>query len=103
MTLSDSQAESHWSSQEPWKGGDPPSHPCNSQRCMVTQKYHSINAYLGFWLCWVFTAGQAFSLVVVSGVTLELQYVAFSLRWFVLLWSIGSRHTGFGSYSTWVP
>ena len=35
MTLSDSQAESHWSSQEPWKGGDPPSHPCNSQRCMV--------------------------------------------------------------------
>ena len=85
MTLSDSQAESHWSSQEPWKGGDPLSHPCISQCCMVTQNYHSVNTHLEFWLCWVFTAVQAFSLVVVSGVTLELQCEAFSLRWFVLL------------------
>ena len=41
-----------------------------------------------FWLCWVFVAACGLSLVVSMG---------FSLWWLLLLWSMGSRRTGFSS------
>ena len=57
--------------------------------------------YFIFWLCWVFVAVRGLSLVVVSGGYSSLQCVGFSLRWLLLLWSTGSRRTGFSSCSTW--
>ena len=45
-------------------------------------------SFIYFWLCRVFTAVQA---------TLYLQCLGFSLQWFLLLWSTGSRYTGFSS------
>ena len=54
-----------------------------------------------FWLRWVFVAVHGLSLVAASrGYTL-LQCAGFSLWWLLLLWSIGSRHTGFSSCNTW--
>ena len=52
-----------------------------------------------FWLSWVFIAVRRLSLVVVSGGYSSLQCMGFSLRW-LLLWSTGSRHTGFSSCGT---
>ena len=42
-----------------------------------------------------------FSLVPESRGYSSLQCSGFSLRWLLLLWSTGSRHVGFSSYSTW--
>ena len=42
-----------------------------------------------------------FSLVMASRGYSLLQCMGFSLRWFLLLWSMGSRHVGFSSCSTW--
>ena len=53
-----------------------------------------------FWLCWVFIAVCRLSLVVVSGGYFSLQSVGFSLRWLLLLRSMGPRHTGFRSCGT---
>ena len=47
-----------------------------------------------FWLRWVFVAASGLSLVAVSGGYSLLQYAGFSLRWFLLLQSRGSRHVG---------
>ena len=55
-----------------------------------------------FWLPWVFVAMCRLSLVAASGSYSSLQSIAFSLQWLFLLWSTGSRHTGFNSCSTWV-
>ena len=46
--------------------------------------------FIYFWLRWVFTAARGLSLVAASG-----GYS--SLRWRLLLWSTGSRCTGFSS------
>ena len=53
-----------------------------------------------FWLHWVFVAARGLSLVAVSGGHSSLWCGGFSLRWLLLLWSTGSRHSGFSSRST---
>ena len=50
-----------------------------------------------FWLHWVFIAVRGLSLVAASGGYSSLQCTGFSLRWLLLLWSTGSRHTCFSS------
>ena len=47
-----------------------------------------------FWLRWVFVAARRLSLVAVSGSYSSLWYVGFSLRWLLLLRSMGSRRPG---------
>ena len=54
-----------------------------------------------FWLCWVFVAACKLSLAAASGGYTSLQCAGFSLRWLLLLQSMGSRHAGFSSCSTW--
>ena len=46
------------------------------------------------WLHWVFTAARGLSLVVASGSSSSLWCAGFSLQWFLLLWSTGSRCLG---------
>ena len=48
-----------------------------------------------FWLRWLFVAAHGLSLVATSGGYPSLQCMGFSLRWLFLLWSTGSRRTGF--------
>ena len=47
-----------------------------------------------FWLSWVFVAACALSLVAASGGYSLLRCAGFSLRWLLLLWSMGSRGHG---------
>ena len=54
-----------------------------------------------FWLQWVFAAARGFSLVAVSRGYSSLRGAGFSLRWFLLLQSTGSRRAGFSSCGTW--
>ena len=54
-----------------------------------------------FWLCWVFIAACGLSLIVASRCYSSLQCVGFSLWWFLLLRSTGSRLVGFSSCSVW--
>ena len=44
---------------------------------------------------------RGLSLVAASGGYSSLWCVGFSLRWPLLLWIMGSTHTGFSSCSTW--
>ena len=53
-----------------------------------------------FWLHWVFVAARGLSLVVASGGYSSLRCVGVLLPWLLLLWSTGSRRTGFSSCST---
>ena len=53
-----------------------------------------------FWLCWVFIVAHELSLVAASGGYSSLRCAGFSLRWLLLLWSMGSRHVGFSSCGT---
>ena len=57
--------------------------------------------YFYFWLCWGFVAGRGLSLVAASGGYSPLRCTGFSLRWLILLWSTGSRCTGFSSCGMW--
>ena len=57
--------------------------------------------FFNFWLCWVFVAARGLSLVAASGGYSSLRYVGFSLRWLLLLRSMGSRRAGFSSCGTW--
>ena len=54
-----------------------------------------------FWLRWVFIAVGGLSLVAASGGYSSLWCTGCSLRWLLLLWSMGSRHVGFSSCSMW--
>ena len=56
--------------------------------------------FIYFRLRWVFIAVCGLSLVVVSGGYSSLRCAGFLLRW-LLLWSTGSRCTGFSSCGTW--
>ena len=47
-----------------------------------------------FYSCWVFVAVCRLSLVAESGSTLRTPCTGFSLLWFLLLWSTGSRALG---------
>ena len=60
-----------------------------------------INIFIYFWLLWVFIAARGLSLVVASGGYSLLRCTGFSLRWLLLLRSMGSRHTGFSSCGLW--
>ena len=50
--------------------------------------------FIYFWLHWVFVAACGLSLVAASGGFSLLWCMGFSLRWLLLLWSMGSRHAG---------
>ena len=70
--------------------------------------YLSIYLFIYFWLHWVFVAAHGLSLVAASGLSLvaasrgySSKCAGFSLQWLFLLWSTGSRHTGFSSCGTW--
>ena len=56
--------------------------------------------FIYFWLLWVFVVARGLSLVAVSGGYSSLQCGGFSLRWLLLLRSMGSRRTGFSSCNT---
>ena len=60
-----------------------------------------INLFIYFWLCWVSIAARGLSLVAASGGHSSLQCVGFSLRWLLLLWSMGSRRVGLSSCGLW--
>ena len=60
----------------------------------------SLNS-LFFWLCRVFIALHGLSLVAVSEGYSSLRCVDFSLQWFLLLQSTGSRCSGFSRCSIW--
>ena len=56
-----------------------------------------INLFIYFWLHWVFVAVCGLSLVAVSWGYSSLRCTGFSLRWLLLLRSMGSRRAGFSS------
>ena len=56
--------------------------------------------YLFIWLRWVFVAVHRLSLVVASGGYSSLRCAGFSLRWLLLLQSMGSRCMCFSSCGT---
>ena len=58
--------------------------------------------FICFWLRWVFIAAHGLSVVAASGGYSSLWSAGLSLRWLLLLWSMGSRHVGFSSCGTWV-
>ena len=57
--------------------------------------------FLFFWLCWVFVAVCGLSLAAATRGYSSLRCAGFSLRWLLLLWSMGSRRPGFSSCGTW--
>ena len=62
---------------------------------------HSFNLFTYLWLHWVFVAWHGLSLVAVSRGCASLLCVGSSLRWLLSLWSTGSRHADFSSFSLW--
>ena len=50
--------------------------------------------FFNFWLRWVSVASHGLSLVTASGGYSSLRCADFSLRWLLLLWSMGSRCVG---------
>ena len=56
--------------------------------------------FIYFWLRWVFVAVHGPSLVVASGGHSSLRCTGLSLRWLVLLRSMGYRRVGFSSCGT---
>ena len=69
------------------------------QVCLSVSEEKVINFFL--WLHWVFAAVHGLSLVAVSRGYSSLWCTGFSLWWLLLLWSMGSRHAGFSSCTTW--
>ena len=53
--------------------------------------------FIYFWLRWVFVAARGLSLAAASRGYSSLWCAGFSLRWLLLLQSMGSRHAGFSS------
>ena len=62
-------------------------------------KNYFVLFYFYFWLLWVFVAVRGLSLIAASGGYSSLWCTGFSLQW-LLLWSTGSRCTGFSSCGT---
>ena len=56
--------------------------------------------FIYFWPRWVFVAARGLSLVAASGGYSWLRCAGFSLQWFLLLRSMGSRYAGFSSCGT---
>ena len=63
--------------------------------------YNLFILFTYFWLCWVFVAACGLSLVAVSGGYSSLRCAGFSLRWLLLLQSMGSRRVGFRNCGSW--
>ena len=61
--------------------------------------YLILKNFIYFWLCWVFVA--VWALAVASRGYSSLQWAGFSLLWLLLLWSTGSRRTGFSRCGSW--
>ena len=57
--------------------------------------------FIHFWLRWVFVAARGLPLVAASGGYSSLRCAGFSLRWLLLLQSMGSRRAGFISCGSW--
>ena len=68
--------------------------------CKVLFIYLFVYLFIYFWLHWVFVAAYRLSLVAASRGYSSLRCTAFSLRWFLLLQSTGSRRAGFSSCGT---
>ena len=66
-----------------------------SEICVAQSAF--LKKIIYFWLRWVFVAARGLSLVVASRGYSSLWCAGFSLLWFLLLPSTGSRHTGFSS------
>ena len=60
-----------------------------------------IYLFIYFWLRWVFIDVRGLSLVAARGGYSSLWRAGFSLRWLLLLQSMGSRCAGFSSCGTW--
>ena len=69
--------------------------------CFTVHLKLSQHFFFFFWLLWVFIAARGLSLVAASRGYSSLQCVGFSLRWLLLLQSMGSRLTGFSNCGTW--
>ena len=67
----------------------------------VHVSFFFFNLFIYFWLHWVFVTVRRLSLVVVSGGYSLLRCMGFSLRWLLLLQSMGSRCAGFSSCGWW--
>ena len=64
------------------------------QSCSLCSQCLRRSYCLFFWLSWVFVATYGLSLVAASRGYSSLRYSGFSLRWLLLLQSMGSRHAG---------
>ena len=53
-----------------------------------------MDLFIYLWLLWVFVAARGLSLIAASRVYYSLSCAGFSLRWLLLLWSMGSRRAG---------
>ena len=60
---------------------------------MIKNSFLKKNLFI-FWLRWVFAAARGLSLVAANGGYSSLQCTGFSLRWLLLLRSMGSRRVG---------
>ena len=76
---------------------------CRSIWGILPSFYFILKIYLFiyFWLRWGFVAASGLSLVVASRGYPSLGCAGFSLRWLLLLQSMGSRHAGFSSCGAW--
>ena len=63
--------------------------------------YFLFFSFFSFWLHWVLVAARGLSVVAPSGGYSSLRCAGFSLRWLLLLQSMGSRHVGFSSCGMW--
>ena len=69
-------------------------------QCIVDFFFFFFN-FIYFGLRWVFVAAYRLSLVAASGGYSSLRRVGFSLRWCLLLRSVGSKRLGFSLCCTW--
>ena len=96
------------SGSQPWPGSPSisrtKSQPFSIQSSTGQKKYNARytctflkNKFIYFWLHWVFIAARGLSLTAGSGSYSSLWCTGFSLRWLLLLRSMGSRCLGFSS------
>ena len=71
----------------------------NRHYCLVPKLFYVI-VFIYFGLHWVFVASCGLSLIAASRGYSWLWCVGFSFPWLLLLWSTGSRHTGFTGCGT---
>ena len=74
---------------------------CNSEHGQIHRLNTFFYSFIYFWLRWVFIAVPRLSLLAASGGYSLLWSAGFSLRWLILLQSMGSRRAGFSSCGSW--